>query len=202
MKPSARPAVISARARFCRGATNTKPTRMKKLLLPLFLATALAASAQNLITGLDVGYLIDADETYTTGRFGWEFKANETFSHQLGAELGYARATEAGGKASIMPFTANYRLESSISGNLGYYFGVGAGFARVRADGVSTGGPVTLRDTSFAAQGFTGLTWQASPSVALNLGAKYIWIDDVRLAGTSVEIGDDIALSAGLSIKF
>jgi opacity protein-like surface antigen len=175
---------------------------MKKFLLPLFLATALAASAQNIVTGFDVGYLTDADETYTTGRIGWEFKANETFAHQLGLEVGYARATEAGGKATLLPVTANYRLESPISGNLRYFFGVGAGVARVRADGVSTGGPVTLRDTSFAAQGFTGLSWQASPAVALNVGARYIWIDDVKLAGTNVEIGDDIALSAGLSIRF
>lgn len=175
---------------------------MKKFPLPLFLASVVAASAQTLVTGLDVGYLIDADETYTTARFGWQFKANETYAHELGAEVGYARATEAGGKATLTPVTFNYRLSSVTTGNFGYYFGVGAGFARVRADGVSTGGPVTLRDTSFAAQGFTGLTWQASDTVALNVGAKYIWIDDVRLAGTSVEIGDDIALSAGISIKF
>jgi opacity protein-like surface antigen len=175
---------------------------MKKFLLPVFLATALAASAQTFVTGVDVGYLIDADETYTTARLGWEFKANETYAHELGVEIGYTRATEAGGKATLMPVTANYRLSSSISGRLGYYFGVGAGFARVRADGVSTGGPVTLRDTSFAAQGFTGLTWQASDTVAFTAGAKYIWIDDVRLASTSVEIGDDIAFSAGLQVKF
>lgn len=175
---------------------------MKKILLPLFLATALAASAQTLVTGADVGYLIDSDETYFSGRFGWQFKANETFSHELGAEVGYTRATEAGGKASLMPVTANYRLASVISGNVGYYFGAGAGFARVRADGVSTSGPVTLRDTSFAAQGFAGLIWQATPAVAFTAGAKYIWIDDVRLAGTSVEIGDDIAFSLGLQVKF
>jgi opacity protein-like surface antigen len=175
---------------------------MKKFLLPLFLASVVAASAQTLVTGADVGYLIDADETYSTARLGWQFKANETYAHELGVEVGYTRATEAGGKATLLPVTANYRLSSTISGRLGYYFGVGAGFARVRADGVSINGPVSLRDTSFAAQGFTGLTWQASDAVAFTAGAKYIWIDDVRLAGTSVEIGDDIAFSAGISIKF
>ncbi len=175
---------------------------MKKFLLPLFLASVVAASAQTLVTGFDVGYLIDADETYTTGRLGWEFKANETFSHELGAEIGYTRAREAGGKATLLPVTANYRLNSVISGRLGYYFGVGAGFARVRADGASTNGPVSLRDTSFAAQGFTGLTWHASDTVAFTAGAKYLWVDDVRLAGTSVEVGDDIAFSLGLQVKF
>lgn len=175
---------------------------MKSFLLPLFLASALVASAQNVVAGFDVGYLIDADETYTTGRVGWEFKANETFAHQLGLEIGYARATEAGGKATLLPVTANYRLESTVSGNLQYYFGVGAGVARLRADGVSTGGPVTLRDTSFAAQGFTGLNWNFSPRAAFTLGARYIWVDDVNLAGTTVEVGDDIALSAGFSFRF
>lgn len=202
MKPSPRGAVSFARARFFRGATNTKPTRMKKFLLPLFLASVVAASAQTFVTGFDVGYLIDADETYTTGRFGWQFKANETYAHELGAEVGYARATEAGGKATLTPVTLNYRLSSVTTGNFGYYFGVGAGLARVRADGVSTGGPVTLRDTSFAAQGFTGLTYQFTDAVSLTAGAKYIWIDDVRLAGTSVEVGDDIAFSLGLQVKF
>jgi hypothetical protein len=201
MKPSARAAVSFARARSS-VRDQYQTYRMKKFILPLFLTSVLAASAQTFVTGADVGYLTDADETYTTARLGWQFKANETFAHELGAEVGYARATEAGGKATLLPVTANYRLSSVISGNLGYYFGVGAGVARVRADGVSIGGPVTLRDTSFAAQGFTGLTWQATPALALNVGAKYLWIDDVNLAGSTVEIGDDVALSAGLSIRF
>jgi outer membrane protein W len=175
---------------------------MKKLLISLFLASGLAASAQTLVTGLDVGYLLDSEEAYTTGRLGWQFKANETYTHQLELEVGYTETTEAGGSADLLPVTVNYRLQGTTSGAFGYYFGVGAGFARLGVDGVSTGGSVRLRDTSFAAQGFAGITYQASPAVTLSLGAKYLWIDDVTLASTSFEVGDDIALSAGISIRF
>lgn len=183
-------------------ATNTKPTRMKKLILTLFLVSGLAASAQTLVTAAEGGYLLDGEEAFYSGRLGWQFKANETYSHQLEVEVGYAETTEAGGRADILPVTLNYRLQSITTGNFGYYVGAGAGFARTRVAGVGIGGPVSLRDTSFAAQGFTGITYQASPAVALTLGAKYIWIDDVTLASTNVEIGDDVVVSAGISIKF
>jgi hypothetical protein len=176
---------------------------MKKLLLPLlFLSSVLAASAQTFVTGVDIGYLLDDEETYYSGRIGWQFKANETYSHQVELEVGYADSRLASFKADLTPVTVNYRLSSITSGKFGYYVGAGAGFARAALDGVGIAGPVRLRDTVFALQGFTGFTYQASPAVALNVGAKYIWADDASFAGTSVEIGDDVALSAGISIRF
>ncbi|MFZ5496203.1 MAG: hypothetical protein ACOZE5_12825 [Verrucomicrobiota bacterium] len=175
---------------------------MKKLILPLFLTSVLAASAQTFVTGADAGYLLEDEEAYYSARFGLVVKANETFSHQLDAEVGYTDSRVAGGDSSILPVTLNYRMQSVTTGNFGYYVGAGAGFARVRADGVSTGGGVRLHDTAFAAQAFTGVTWQVSPATTLSLGAKYLWIDDVKLASTNFEVGDDVALSAGLSIRF
>lgn len=175
---------------------------MKKYLIALFFASVVAVSAQSLVTGVEVGYLTDADEPYTTARIGWQFKTDEIQAHEIGVEIGHVRDTMAGGKAKLTPFTVNYRLTSATPGEVGYHLGLGAGFARVGADGVSIGGPVTLRDTTFAAQAFTGLTWQTSASVTLTVGAKYIWIDDVRLAGTPVKMGDDLALTAGLSFRF
>lgn len=175
---------------------------MKKLLLLLPLLAAAAAPAQTFVTGADVGYLLDSEEAYYTGRLGLQLKANESYAHFLEAEVGYTKSTEAGGDASLLPVTLNYRLQGATTGAFSYYVGAGAGFARVRADGVSINGPVRLHDTSFAAQGFAGITYQATPSVALNVGAKYIWIDDAKLAGTPVKVGDDVALSAGLTFKF
>ncbi|HEX2861239.1 MAG TPA: hypothetical protein VHN79_06350 [Lacunisphaera sp.] len=175
---------------------------MKKTLTALLVACGLAGSAHALVLGADIGYLLDSKEAYYTGRFGWELKANETYRHQLEVEVGYTETREAGGRADLVPLTFNYRLAGVTSGNFGYYVGAGAGIGRLSVDGVSTGGSVRLRDTSFAAQGFAGLTYEASPAVIVSVGAKYIWIDDVTLASTTFEVGDDVALSAGISIKF
>ncbi len=176
---------------------------MKKLLTALFIITGLAASAQAvIIVGADAGYLLDSEEEYLSARLGFEFKATEKASHQLELEVGYTEAEEAGLEADLLPVTLNYRLQAAGNGGFGYYAGVGAGFARTSIDGVSIFGPVRLRDTSFAAQGFAGVTYQVGPSTTLSLGAKYIWVDDADFAGTTVEVGDDVALQAGFSFRF
>ncbi|HEY0864201.1 MAG TPA: outer membrane beta-barrel protein [Lacunisphaera sp.] len=175
---------------------------MKKLLTALFIATGLAASAQALIIGADAGYLLDSEEEYLSARLGFEFKAQEALSHQIELEIGYSQADEAGLSADILPVTLNYRLQAAGTGGFGYYAGLGAGFARTSIDGASIFGPVRLRDTSFAAQAFAGVTYQVGPSTTLSLGAKYIWIDDANFAGSTVEVGDDVALQAGFSFKF
>jgi opacity protein-like surface antigen len=175
---------------------------MKKLLTALFIITGLAASAQAVIIGADAGYLLDSEEEYFSARVGFEFKATEKASHQLEVEVGYSEAEEAGLEADLLPVTLNYRLAAAGNGKFGYYAGLGAGFARTSIDGVSIIGPVRLRDTTFAAQGFAGVTYQVGPSTTLNLGAKYIWVDDANFAGTTVEVGDEVAVQLGFSFRF
>ena len=175
---------------------------MKKLLTALFIITGLAASAQAVIIGADAGYLLDSEEEYISARLGFEFKATEKASHQLELEAGYSAAKEFGLKADLLPVTLNYRLQVPGSGKLGYFAGAGAGFSRTTIDGVSIAGPVRLRDHTLALQAFAGLAYQAGPSTTLNLGAKYIWIDDANFAGSTVEVGDDVALQAGFSFRF
>lgn len=176
---------------------------MKKLLTVLFISTGLTASAQAvLFVGGDAGYLLDSEEEYLSARVGFGFKATEQASHQLEVEIGYSAAKESGLKADLLPVTLNYRLQLPGSGKLGYFVGAGAGFARTTIDGVSIVGPVRLRDTTLALQGFAGLAYQVGPSTTLNLGAKYIWIDDANFAGSTVEVGDDVALQAGFTFRF
>lgn len=175
---------------------------MKKLLIPLLILTGLTASARTFVARADLGYLLDSEEAYSTASVGWQLKAGDTSAQFLEAEIGYTKATQAGGSANLVPLTLNYRLEAATRGNFGYYVGAGAGSARTRVQGVGIGGPVRLSDTSFAAQGFAGVTYRLSPAATLSLGAKYLWIDDVRLAGTNFKVGDDVALSAGLSFRF
>lgn len=175
---------------------------MKKILTALLIATGLAASAQAVIIGADAGYLLDSEEEYFSARLGFELKANGPASHQLELEVGYTDEKDSGLKADLLPVTLNYRLQTAGSGKLGYYFGAGAGIARASIDGVSLFGPVRLRDTSFAAQAFAGVTYQVGPSTALSLGAKYIWVDDMTFVGSTVEVGDDVAIQAGFTFRF
>lgn len=178
---------------------------MKKLLLAsLLLLTGLTASAQTtVIFGADAGYLLDSEEEYLTARLGFEYRGSERGSHQLELEVGYTEAEPTfTSEAELIPLTANYRFVAQGPNRLGWYAGAGLGIAWTRIDGVSIFGPVRLRDHSFAAQAFAGLAFQVGPSTSLNLGAKYLWVDDVSLAGTSIEVGDDVALSAGISIRF
>ncbi len=176
---------------------------MKKIILTLFVISALAAAARaSAIVGADVGYLADSKEAYFSSRIGYELAVRSNVSHQLELEVGYTETEEAGASADLLPVTVNYRVQGGLDRGFGYYAGAGLGFARTRVDGVSIGGPVRLSDNSFAAQAFAGITYQATPAVTLSVGAKYIRISDVNLAGTTFEVDDDVALSAGISFKF
>lgn len=176
---------------------------MKKILFTLLVAAGLSVSARALVTtGADVGYLFDSKEAYYTGRVGLELNHSLTLSHQLEVEVGYTKSEESGADGSLLPVTLNYRLQGDMADGWGYYAGLGAGVARTRVDGVSINGPVRLHDTSFAAQAFAGVEYRFTPAAAATVGLRYIWIDDVKLAGTRFEIGDDVAVSAGLSFKF
>ena len=172
---------------------------MKKFVSLVILAASLAASARAaVIIGGDVGYLVDAEEAYYSARLGFPVATKNTLSHQVELEVGYTEQKDSGAKGDFVPLTLNYRLESTPANKLGFYFGVGAGiaFTDVSGFGASDNG------NSFAAQAFTGLTYHASQTVSLHAGVKYIWIDNVKLFGTKIEVGDDVALSAGISFKF
>lgn len=175
---------------------------MKKLLLLLPLLAAAAASAQTFVTGAEVGYLFDSEETYYSGRLGVVLPVSGPYTHQVEVEVGYADSRAASFKADLLPVTLNYRLAGTGPGKFGWFAGAGAGFARAGLDGVGIAGPVRLRDTMFAAQAFTGVTYQFTPAAAAHVSAKYIWADDANFAGTRLKIGDDVALTAGLSIRF
>jgi opacity protein-like surface antigen len=177
---------------------------MKKLISVLLLATGLAASAQAaVILGADVGYLVDGEEAYYSARLGYAFKADPALVHHLELEVGYTEQKDSGVTGEFLPVMVNYRAETIAARRLGFYFGAGAGFARTDVSVPGSGvWSVSDSNNSFAAQAFAGVSIKASDSVALHLGAKYIWIDDVELLGVDVDVGDDVVLSAGISFKF
>jgi len=177
---------------------------MKKLVSVLLLATGLAASAQAaVVIGADAGYLVDAEDEFISARLGYAFKANASLVHQLEVEVGYSSQEEFGIEGEFIPVTLNYRVETVAANRLGFYFGAGAGFADTEVSFAGSGVPkISDSGTSLALQAFAGISFKATNSVALHLGAKYLWIDDVDLFDTSVEVGDDVAITAGLSVRF
>lgn len=171
---------------------------MKKFVSLALLAASLAVSAKALIVGADVGYLVDGQEEYISGRLGHTFKSGDSLAHQVEVEVGYNSEKDSGAKGELIPVTLNYRAESLPANKLGYYYGLGAGFTytKVRAFGISD------NDTAFTAQAFVGLSYKLGETTTFHAGAKYIWIDNVKLFGLSANIGDDVVLSGGLSVKF
>lgn len=175
---------------------------MKRILTSLLLITSLAAPAQAVLVGVDAGYLLDSEEEFLAARIGFEVANARGISHQLDFEAGFTDTNEDGVKGDIVPLMLNYRLVKDGGPLWGYYFGAGAGIARTRIDGVSTGGPIRLHDESLALQALAGITYRLGETAELVLGARYIWIDDVTFVGQSFEIGDDVAVSLGLNFKF
>lgn len=173
---------------------------MKKTLIALIVSLGLAASAQAIVTGFEAGYLLDSEEEYVALRAGYELRASQIRSHQLELELGYTDASESGVKGRIMPLTVNYRLEQAGQGKWGFFGGAGAGLARTRVK--VSGFGFDRAKNSLAVQAFAGVSWQAGPSTKLTLGAKYIWIDDVDFGFGDIKVGDDVAISAGITFRF
>jgi len=178
---------------------------MKKILAIALLTAGFAVSAPAVIVGASVGYLTDSKEAYFAVRAGTEFSSNATLSHNGEFEIGYTSDSEGGAKASILPLTLNYRAQFAGTGKIGGYAGFGAGFARTSVSVPGSGLPrISANGTSFAAQGFAGVSFQLSPTASLDFGARYIWIDDVKLQlwGVKAEVGDDLALECSLHLRF
>lgn len=170
---------------------------MKKFLTLAFLA-ALATSANAVILGVDTGYLIDSEDAFISVRAGGVVSVNERVSHQIDLELGFTNHREIGFKGEILPLMLNYRVESRGVPGWGYFAGLGAGAARTEVSGLG----LSFDDTSFAAQGFGGVKYAFTETTSLNLGLKYIWIDDVDFGFGSFEVGDDLAVTLGFGFRF
>jgi len=188
---------------------------MKKFACLLLLATGLAVSAPAVVTtGFEAGYLTDNKDALWSGRVGWEFKTDSNFSHQVELEYGYTKHSESGlapaplglggtipysNQTKLQPLTINYRAETTPADRLGFYFGAGLGETRatLSAPGISTS------DSAFTGQVFAGLNYKATANATLHLGLKYLWIGDVTFFNViKAKVGDDLALTAGVSVKF
>jgi len=121
----------------------------------------------------------------------------DRWAHNLELEFGYVDLGDSSTDYDITTFFFNYRGEAT---GLGWvpYFGAGLGFAN--AD-VSVGF-FSDDDTVFAAQAFAGMKYNFTPAASVTLGARYIWVDEIKIFGLTGGSTDDVALEAGFSFRF
>ena len=180
-------------------------------------------SLWNWFIGASAGYLVDFEEPMYHVHVGVDTPWNVGgFDVALFAELGYTEKSEnfsflvqdpqmsapvfitQQGKASvdIIPLTFNVKLERPIAQNLNFYVGAGLGVAFVDLKVSSPSGSVSDDDTVFAAQAFAGLVYNVSPAFEVYGGARWIYLDDGDLFGSSADFGDDVLLELGLRYNF
>ena len=185
---------------------------MKKILTIALISASLAVSASAAATvGFEAGYLTDSKEAYYATRLGFVLKADTSVSHQLEAEVGYSEQKETiaplgapiTAKFRIVPLTLNYRAEFANSGTLSYYLGGGVGTCRnsihFSGSGVAS---ISDSDSAMVWQIFSGINCKVADNTSLHLGLKYLWIGNTTLAGVKDNVGDDLAVVAGVSIRF
>ncbi|MBI3884386.1 MAG: outer membrane beta-barrel protein [Opitutae bacterium] len=172
---------------------------MKQIVTLALFATTLAVSARAVTVGATAGYLVDGKTGYYTAHIAHQFKsANPGIAHFAEFEIGYTHDSEGPASLDIVPVMVNYRAEFAPTGKFGAYLGAGAGASRVKINVFS----FSESDSAFSYQGFAGLTYKATESTTLTLGARYLWIGDANLFGVAARVGDDVSLEAGVRIKF
>lgn len=148
--------------------------------------------------GASVGYLTDSEEDYYTLHIGTKIAESGPISHSLYLEGGFTNFDESFVDIDIVPVTLNYKLDYQLSGPLSLYAGVGAGVAFVDVD-TPFGGDDSAE---FAWQAFAGIAYDLSPAAQIYGGARYIWIDDAKLFGSRVDVGDDVGVEIGARFRF
>lgn len=198
---------------------------MNKIVSIALLAISLAVtSAQAVITGVSAGYLTDSKREYIAARIGTEFSSSPTLSHIGEFEVGYTDDSDSFVKIRMMPVTANYRVEFKGNGNFTPYLGAGFGATdvHIKVDATTfwtslgsaslidpfiiSPNPYVIHENhdawAFTLQGFGGVSYKITNQASLNVGARYIWIDDIHFLGSKIKVGDDVSLELGLHFKF
>lgn len=186
---------------------------MKKILAlaALFTASLAVSASAATVVGFEAGYLTDSKEAYYATRLGFVLKADTAVSHQLEVEIGYSQQSETmaplgnpvTAKFKIVPLTLNYRAEFLGTSKLGYYVGGGVGMCRNTIKVAGSGvGSISDSDSALAYQVFVGMNYKATDTTSLHLGVKYLWIGEATLIGIKDDVGDDVAIMAGVSFRF
>jgi hypothetical protein len=178
-------------------------TTMNKLTALFALLTAVsAASAAKPYVGAAAGYLIDSEEAFVSARVGFDIAKTPALTHSLEGEIGFSTDSESGISLDLVPVMLNYRATASYTDKIDLYSGFGAGFTALKLDVDYLGYRYKENDTAFSAQTFVGAGFRVSEQVSITLGARYIWINDAEFLGYDFEVGDDVAIEAGVHVRF
>ncbi|MEK7949361.1 outer membrane protein [Luteolibacter soli] len=151
--------------------------------------------------GAGVDYMFDAEEPFYNGHVGYDFGNGSSLfleSGWIGEEEDASFLFPFSADVDIVPVTINYKYEWMFNDHFGVYAGLGLGAANVDVSaGLASGD-----DWSFMAQAFAGVVYNVTPNFEIYAGARYMWIDDVSLLGTSIDDLDDVGLGAGIRFNF
>ena len=152
--------------------------------------------------GAGVDYMIDAEEPFYNGHFGYDFGNGSALfveSGWLGEEEDSTfLAPFVGIDVDIVPITLNYKYEHMFNDKFGLYAGLGLGASQVDVEA----GFVSDDDWVFTAQAFAGVVYNFTPSFEMYAGARYMWLDDVSLFGANIDDLDDVGVGAGIRFNF
>lgn len=182
--------------------------------------------------GGSIGYLVDAEEAMYNAHIGVDTPWNiGGWNVAIFGEVGYTEiddryqdsdyhngtsglATLDNGFKSVMvnteteiiPITLNVKLERPIAGNLNAYVGAGLGVALVdfSADSSAPGSDYNYSDDDsvFTAQVFAGLTYNFCPAFEMYGGVRWMWFDDAKISGCTLDMGDDWLFELGARFNF
>jgi opacity protein-like surface antigen len=171
---------------------------MKKLITLILLSAASLAHAETPYVGGSVGYLVDAEEHYFTGRIGYEVARTNAITHSVEVEVGIVALDETNVSLDLVPVFANYRFNADTARpTVSYYGGAGLGSARLKASlfGFDDSG------WTFAGQAFGGVEFKVQRNVSVTVGARYLYIDEVNVFGVDIEADDDFGIEVGIRIR-
>jgi len=148
--------------------------------------------------GGGVDYMLDAEEPFYNGHFGYDFGNGSA----LFLESGWLGEEEfvfpVNIDLDVVPITLNYKYEYSFTEKFGLYVGVGAGASSIDINA----GLASDDDWVFTAQGFAGLVYNVTPNFEIYGGARYMWMDDVSIFGANIDDLDDVGVGGGIRFNF
>ncbi len=176
-------------------------------------APAPQSSLWSWFIGGSVGYLADAQEVMYNGHIGvntpWTVGG---WNVALFGEVGYSDIKDSyvngfyvDTKTEIVPITFNVKFERPIMDKLSVYVGAGLGAAVVDVSASSSVliGNYSHNSTVFTSQIFAGLDYKFCPSFDMYAGARWIYLNDVKIANTNYNFNNnDCLFEVGARITF
>lgn len=157
-----------------------------------------AATPSKFYTGASAGYFLDSEDSFYGAKLGVVVSEKSTLVQSIEVEVGYTSDEESMIELSIKPIMVNYRASLPVAKNTCVYLGGGLGSSYVEISSPW----VSITDYAWTYQGLAGVEYKATPKLSVTAGVRYVWIGDVDVYGSSVRVGDDTAIEAGISYRF